>query len=283
METSRTINVLISALTDCKFRVLPTTQKIPTPLTLGIPQIDSLDNPLEPNNYTFQPTNPTEISIHVTPFIASDPNIRIIGPTVNGNARTWSSSKVGSDSIILIPTQEEIGLTFTIQVTSSNSSYYTVVIMYESQNHQLPPPVEYATHLLSGFEIQQQTETGAEYYYILHVPPNIVSDIVVIVTPLYGDVDLFVNPERDGIYFLDMTAPESNVSKWSSQHSFGQDSVLINHQDANYIMIGGKYYITVRAVSNSQFILRGYMANTIITLTEGLPFLRTFHDSTLIS
>jgi hypothetical protein len=249
---------------------------MPTPLTIGIPQIDSLDKPFSANNYTFQPRNPTKISIHVTPFIASDPNIRIIGPLINGNARTWSSSSVGSDSVVLIPTQEEIGLTFTIEVTSTNSSsYYTVVIIHESQNLDLPPPLESATHLLSGFEIQQQTESGTEYYYVLHVPPDLVADIVVIVTPLYGDVDLFVNPQQDGIYFQNLTSPESsNHSKWSSENSFGQDSVVINHQDRNYILTGGKYFITVRAISNSQFILRGYSANTIITLTEGtIPLL----------
>jgi hypothetical protein len=262
---------LIYAISDCKFRVLPTTQKIPTPLTIGIPQIDSLDKPPEANNYTFQPRNPTKLSLHVTPFIASDPNIRLIGPTINGNARTWSSSKVGSDSIVFIPTHEEIGLTFTIEVTSTNASYYTVVLMHESQNqHTLPPPQEYATHLLSGYEIQQQTEAGAEYYYILHVPPNLVSDIVVIVTPLYGDVDLFMNRQQDGFYFQNLTSPEStNASKWSSELSFGQDSIVVNHQDSHYLMTGGRYFITVRAVSHSQFILRGYTANTIITLAEG--------------
>lgn len=230
-----------------------------------------------PNNYTFQVTDRSKVSIHLTPFIDSDPNIKIIGPLVNGNSRSWTSAKVGSDSIVVVPTTEELNGIFTIVVSSINASYYTLVVLDESQSNVYPPHPQHPTQILSGFQIQQQTETGSEFYYTLHIPPDLVSDIVVTVTPLYGDVDLFVNRQQDGFYSTNLTSPDSNTALWSSELSFGPDSIVINHQDPNYILTGGQYYITVRAVSNSQFILRGYSADTIITLTEGLVELILFH------
>lgn len=257
-------------MTKAKFRVIPAQGQHPTPLTIGIPQIDLCEKSMGANNYTFQVNDRNKISVHLTPFIDSDPNIHIIGPFVKGNSRKWTSSKVGSDSIVIIPTQEELGGIFTIVVSSQNTSYYTLLVIDEAQTTVFPPQPQHPTQILSGFQIQQQTETGSEYYYILHVPPDLVSDIVVTVSPLYGDVDLYVNRQQNGFYYTNSTSPQSNTAVWSSEQSFGPDSIVINHQDPNYLSTGGLYYITVRAISNSQFILRGYSADTIITLTEGI-------------
>jgi hypothetical protein len=270
--SARTVNVLIKSLSKCQFRVLPAIGSTSIPLTIGLPQIDFLDSSSSPtsvhtNNYTFQLHNLAKVSLHITPFIESDPNLLLIGPAIHGESQIWSSSKLGSDSILFIPSSEELGGVFTLQVTSTNASYYTLVLIDETQ--PLLPSSPSPTHLLSGFEIQQSTETGSEYHYSLHVPADLNTDIVVIVTPLYGDVDLFVNPQQDGFYLTNFTSPESNPAKWSSELSFGPDSIVINHQDPGYLITGGEYYITVRAVSNCQFVLRGYSADTIITLTEG--------------
>jgi hypothetical protein len=267
----------------CQFRVLPAIGSVAIPLTIGFPQIDFLDPLSSPsvrsNNYTFRLQNQSKVSLHITPFIESDPNLLLIGPSVHGESQTWTSSKVGSDSIIFIPSFDELGGVFTLQVTSTNASYYTLTLIEESQPTLISPTQQpqlpHPTHLLSGFELQQQTETGSEYHYSLHVPSELTTDIVVIVTPLYGDVDLFVNPQQNGFYSTNITSPESHTATWSSELSFGPDSIVISHQDPDYLMTGGQYYITVRAVSNSQFVLRGYSADTIITLSEGNILVRT--------
>lgn len=253
---------MLKASTPCAIRVIPTTSSTSTGLKLGFPQIDKVLSGGQ-NTYTFVPLTSSPINIVITPFIDGDPNIHITGP---GNPpREWTSEDVGSDSVLITPSATEIGNTFTVRVPSANVSFFTIIV---SESTTTSPTV-----LLGGFPLEAEIAANMELFYTLQVPPGL-ADVVLLLSPVYGDADIFVNTQIKGFYHYDATEATPS-STWSSQLSYGTDSIVIGNTDPSFLSHGGQYFITVHADRASKFVLRGYSAETVITLTEGSPIIDT--------
>ena len=248
---------MIKAATPAAIRIIPTTSSTSTPLSLGFPQIDQVRSG-GANTYTFTPRSTAMLSVAITPLIEGDPNVHITGPGTT--PREWTSEEIGADSLAITPSAEEVGQAFTVLVPSANQSWYTITV---SETSETSP-----TTLLGGLPLEASASAGTDHFFRLRVPPGL-TDVVLVVTALYGDADLFVNTQEQGFYTYDDTEIEPS-STWSSQFTYGADSVVIDSTHPSFLRAGGDYLVTVHAVRDCKFVLRGYSAVTVITLTEGV-------------
>ena len=120
-----------------------------------------------------------------------------------------------------------------------------------------------------------------EMYFVVDVPQSSSADVMFMVTPIYGDPDLYVNPSSKGFFVKGTSGADSTPASWHSDHSFGVDSILVSDDDPNYIKNGRllQYFITVHAMQNTRYSLRAYSASTLITLTAGTPIIDKISDS----
>mmetsp|Transcript_3149 Transcript_3149/g.4876 ORF Transcript_3149/g.4876 Transcript_3149/m.4876 type:complete len:2519 (-) Transcript_3149:278-7834(-) len=263
-SSSRVVNVLIRATTSAMFRVIATTSSTHTSLKPGAPQVDTIRASGQ-NMYKFTALSTASMYVVVTPYVSGDPDLLVTGPRINGNARTWESSEEGADSVMIIPTDAEVGGTFTVTVTATNSSLYMILASESTTTHP--------SSLLGGFPLEDYAEAGTNLYYTLQVPAGH-ADVLAMVTPVYGDADIFVNTAAKGFYTQSEDG-SSQPATWDSQHSFGTDSVIIDHTHSAYQADGGEYYITVYARKACRFVVRGFSAATVVTLSEGSPIIDT--------
>lgn len=258
-NAAKTVNVLLVAISPAKFRIMAFLTSTSIQLDLGIPQTAVASRNI-PYSFVFSPKTVTKINIALTPVNRGDPNMVITGPSVNGGeARSWISNSIGADYILLEPLPGEINKNFVVQITASNSSIFTLLA---SESTEFLPAT-----ILGGFPFDDIVAATNNLYYILHVPPG-VFDVIIMVTPVFGDADLFVNTKHQGFFTPDPDHPGARAS-WQSELSYGTDTVLIQKSDKNFILSGGEYYITVHGIRESRFIIRGFSAGTVVTLAEG--------------
>jgi hypothetical protein len=117
-------------------------------------------------------------------------------------------------------------------------------------------------------------------YFTLDVPKSSSADITFMVTPIYGDPDIYVNPAGKGFFVTPANIKDKVPAVWDSDQSFGTDSVLVDHNDPEYVREGNniQYFITVRVRENTRFAVRAYSASTIMTLTAGTPVVDKISD-----
>lgn len=123
-----------------------------------------------------------------------------------------------------------------------------------------------------------------ELYFVLNVPKSSLADITFMVTPIFGDPDIYVNPAAKGFFVTPADVKDKVPAVWDSAHSFGTDSVLVDHNDPEYVRVAEgnllylQYYITVRAMENTRFAVRAYAATSVMTLTAGTPIVDQISD-----
>lgn len=181
-----------------------------------------------------------------------------MGPGATDVAREWSSNAVGGDAISIIPSTTEIGHQFTITVSARNTSIYTISVTKSS----LTAP----TQLLGGYPLIDSVPTAGHRYYQLALP-EATTDTVITVTSRYGDSDLYVNPASIGFF-----SHGGNAATWSSELSFGADTILIGRTDAQRPNV---IDVTVYGQQESQFVISAYSASTVITLSSAVSIVDT--------
>ena len=245
------VNGMVRATTEAmlKFMIVDTSKT--TQLTQGIPQRSHLIGNGKTISFSYTPTTLSPFLVAVTPFTSGDPNLYVSSAT-----RDWNSTNVGADYVSILPVLSEINSNFIIKITSKNASVFTVLV---TESSEVSPTI-----LLGGFAQEDYVGYHEERYYKLYVPPGH-EEVVISVESLTGNADLYVNAPPKGFYhFTDV----ANAADWQSIRASGQDSVSILSFNRRYISNGGVYYITVYGSIASKFLIRGFLASTVITLTE---------------
>lgn len=208
--------------------------------------------------FSFTPTFSGTYTVALTPYTRGDPNLVVTRPD---GGQTWTSNFDGADFVSISTRFEDLNKAFQIEVTSDDSVSFSVMTNVDGSTIS-------SAALLGGFPQYDFISEGTEKYYTLMVPKGS-ADVVIIVDSIYGDADLFVNPSNKGFY---TTAGASDFpATWSSEHSFGSETVFINSEDPGMMHNGGQYMITVTGFGAASINVRGYSAQTAIAVIEGQP------------
>jgi len=278
------IEVMVVAITNTKLRVMVGAHSVASQLTLGSPQLDCLmvvsgmpdmSTTQVTHTYHFKPLTTSKLYVTITPFAETDPNLVVTGPEYSGGPpRTWTGSDFGADTVVIDPVAADVGLEFTIKVSVSplfNQTQFTLVVTESSTEHP--------TTLLGGIPLEFYALKDDEMYFVLDVPKSS-ADITFMATPIYGDPDIYVNPGAKGFYVTPADVKDKVPAIWDSDHSFGVDSVLVDHNDPEFVKDGNniQYFVTIRVREDTRFAVRAYSAATIMTLTAGTPVVDKVSD-----
>ena len=253
------MNFLIEATTDVKFTIVISALTVPIPLYSGIIQTGKAQA-YSTQSYSFKLTSLRPFSIALTPFTESDPDIFVTSPD---GSRKWNSTAVGADHVNISPVTADLNKEFAIVVEAINASVHTVLVLYPNSTDS-----ETAVTLLSGFPQEDFLPAKKERFFKLYVPPG-KQEVKVTVDSVWGDADVYVNSELSGRGFY-RYSEDSPAADWSST-STESDSVSILSFNRKFISTGGAYLVTVYADSDSQYLIRGYTASTVVTLTQDRP------------
>lgn len=115
--------------------------------------------------------------------------------------------------------------------------------------------------LQDGVPVQERLQARQYEYFSLFVEPGN-KEMVVTVTPIVGDPDLFMS--------RDVMRPNMSTHTWHSSH-WGEDFLVLTGAD----LVPGNYYISVYAFSNSSFTVQAHVTShhneTLQLLVPGVP------------
>jgi len=214
------------------------------------------------------PANATSLALTLTP-ISGDPDLVV--SNVEGERPTmlrhvWASTWMGADALRIASTDARWcagGCTFTVGVIASTASNYSIVA--STGFAALPPAIA----LQEGTPQQAQIVESGGYAYFRFSVDERESSVVVVVTPLSGDPDLYAS--------FNLTRPEARSADTFSSLTIGGDTLRISHYDRRFCPGGDaapcELYIGVHAFSgNSSFTILATQANeTAIALLDGVP------------
>jgi hypothetical protein len=242
------------------------------PLVLGLPARDEMVGGESTRSFSFTPSFGGAYTVALTPYTRGDPNLVVTRPD---GGESWTSALAGADWVIITPRFEDLNLPYKIEVTMADDTAPSDAAVSFSVTANVNGGVTSPGVLLGGFPQYDYLDKGTEKYYTLAVPRGS-ADVVIIVDSLYGDADLFVNPSSGGFYQkpIDADAAVDEVlprAMWSSEHSFGSETVFIGSEDTGLIRNGGQYFITVVGFEVASINIRAYSAETAIAVIEGQP------------
>ena len=187
-------------------------------------------------------------TVAVTPFSFGDPTLYIMA---GSGDEIHVAETAGADYIVIDHAATPQAKTYQIFVYANGSSTFTVVAS--------PATTAAPTVLLGGYAQDDFVKEGQYRHYVLEVPAGN-EDVIISVTPLTGNPNLYVNPQSAGFY------DGTTDAVWSSAKAHGSDLLLISSSSPNFISTGGKYYVTVFSVGDSEFTVTGFSANTVVTI-----------------
>lgn len=181
--------------------------------------------------------------------LSGDPDLYISRQywSPNRTHNEWSSRAIGDDAILIEPVQRG---TYYMAVEGYVNSTFSIAayLMDNSQNRTLL--------LVDGQPQSGVVGQGkyAQYHFDLAEPTRA---LTVTVTRRMGDPDIYIT--NDG------TVPSKSNYKWSST-AWGEDLVRIRAPAV------GDYRIAVHGFSTSSYTIVASTADTILQLSEGVPF-----------
>jgi hypothetical protein len=119
--------------------------------------------------------------------------------------------------------------------------------------------------LLGGYPQTDFLKANQQRHYVLEVPAGN-EDVIISVTPITGDPNLFVNPPGKGFY------DGTHDATWASTKEDGLELIMISTSAPDFVADGGRYFITVHSSVDSEYVVSAFSANTVVTIREGVPF-----------
>lgn len=152
----------------------------------------------------------------------------------------------------------------TYEQPSTVGTYYVGVCGAAASNFTILATTSQAYSRLVDSEIQlcMYLPTGYYRYFIYDVPSDYNNeDLAISVSPLQGDVDIFVSTTN--------TLPSTTNYTWKSDN-WQQDTVVVTANDPNR---GSRYYIAIYGASfaeNNAFNINAFLSQSTIALQDGI-------------
>ncbi|CAM9394945.1 unnamed protein product, partial [Phaeothamnion confervicola] len=212
---------------------------VPTHLLGGLP-LETLTAEGAVSRFLFDaPAGAKEVTVHLGVHGAGDPDLLVEtggfsdgGGGGGGEAATWWGTAAGGDEVVTVTSQDDgflaDGGRYYISVVGTTDSEYAVTAYAGGT----------LLTLREGIPLADTVPEGAYHYYAFE-DNKADEDLVIVVTPLDGDPDVFVGCE------LDMSGshdgrPSSRAGHFAfSSRSFSVDTVVIAHDDPASCAAGG--------------------------------------------
>lgn len=256
MNQRKSFTAMIKAISESKFKLLLSSGDATHPVYLsdGLVVRDSVsDTTTSSFVYEVPGGATTSFVVAVTPFSTGDPTLWII----SGEDEIHVSDKAGADYITIDHAAKPRNTNYEIFVYANGSSTFTVVAS--------PATKTAPTMLLGGYPQTDFLKANQQRHYVLEVPAGN-EDVIISVTPITGDPNLFVNPPGKGFY------DGSHDATWSSTKEDGIELVMVSTSAPDFVANGGRYFITVQSSVDSEYVVSAFSANTVVTIREGVPF-----------
>lgn len=221
-DASCPIFIAVNGFTNSSFTLLVSSQAS-SDLSNGVPLYDAVQHG-QFRYYVFRNDDPTtKVSFAVTPY-SGDPDIYVSATVFQPNNvnYTWASAGVGRDVVEITSEDPDVcsptPCNYYVGVTAftSNASYSIVAMQ-----------AGYAViQLVDGQPLISTVAEGSTEQYAIYVPVGQMT-VTISLSPLFGDVDLFVN--------LDNTPASDSSFQYLSINGDSDDLITITSNDQQYI------------------------------------------------
>ena len=248
----------VRGTTAASFTLVYTVDEGPTFLQQGIATPFLTADSGEALYFGFTVSTPSALTITVTPT-NGDPNLYISTADITQQrpdvAPMWSSTEYGQTSVIKILMSDarfQLG-TYYIAVRDRDGGACTFSVLVSSD----------VVQLADGQPQHAALATGAWSYYTFTQPAAVdgASDVLVRVSPAFGDPNVYVNPG--------LNRPSLSNFDWRSA-VVGSDELVLQQGDAGYCS-DCTYTIGVHAIRATNFTIVVASAGSIQLLQAGVP------------